>query len=106
MTTEREAKFTESMLALCKQAKEECGYNATRYLGMVTEHGALEGARRLLHAPTVSDGYTTLWQAGRLDFTVEAVALQPEWADLFTAEEKTTARRRLEDYGYFVVRPA
>ena len=100
MEDEREVEFTAAMLEIYKRAKDECGYNAKVYLAMVTELGALETARRLLHASTVSDGYTTLWEARRLDLTVEAVALQPEWSDLFTDEEKTIARRRLEEYGY------
>jgi len=106
MSTQRDIEFTAAMLELYKRAKSECGYNATRYLSMVTEYGALETARKLLHAPTVSDGYTALWQAGRLDLTVEAVALLPAWTDLFTGEEKAIARRRLAEYGYFDGTPA
>ena len=41
--------------------------NATRFLQMVSEIGSFEAARRLLAAPAVSDGFTALWERGRLD---------------------------------------
>ena len=60
MPTEAESQFNEAMLNLYRRAKAEAGYNATRFLSMVVEHGGLETARYLLHATTVSEGYTAL----------------------------------------------
>ena len=60
MPTEAESQFNEAMLNLYRRAKAEAGYNATRFLSMVVEHGGLETARYLLHAATVSEGYTAL----------------------------------------------
>jgi hypothetical protein len=54
----------------------------------------------LLHSITVSEGYTALWERGRLDLTVEALILEPQWHELFTEEEREIARKRLRDYGY------
>jgi hypothetical protein len=71
----------------------------TYFLQMVVEHGGFETARRLLHARKVSDGFTTLWENGRLDLSVEAVVLQEPWSDLFTDEELTIAEKRLRDLG-------
>lgn len=39
---------------------------------MLHEHGGLQTARILIHAATVSEGYTALWERG-LDLTVEAL---------------------------------
>ena len=36
----------------------------------------------------------------RLDLTVEAQVLRPEFADLFSEDERDLCRRRLTDYGY------
>jgi hypothetical protein len=47
-----------------------------------------------------SEGFTQLWQRKRLDLTVEAQALRPQFAHLFTEEERDACRRRLADYGY------
>lgn len=99
---ELELRFDTAMLDIYRRAKTEAGYNATRYLQMLDEHGGLDTARILLHAQTVSDGYTALWERGRLDLTVEALVLQPEYMSLFSEEERAIARRRLTDYGYTV----
>src|SRR6266480_7924576 len=98
MPTEAERNFHEAMLGIYRRAKSEAGYTATRFLGMVVERGGLETARYLLHAEKVSDGYTALWERGRLDLTVEAIILQPEWRDLFSEIEREIARRRLAEY--------
>src|SRR3989441_3727295 len=100
MPTDLEKRFNEAMLDVYRQAKAEAGYNATRFLGMVTDLGGYETARTLLHSPTVSEGYTALWERGRLDLTVEAVILQSEWRELFSELEREIARRRLAEYGY------
>lgn len=88
------------MRAVYHRAKDEAGYNATYFLGMLAEHGGLETARRLLAATKISDGFAALWERKRLDLTVEALALKPEFQDLFTEEELETARHRLEQFGY------
>jgi hypothetical protein len=65
---------------------------------MVNEHGGLETARILLNAREVSDGYTALWERGRLDLTVEAVMLEPKWEALFSPAERVVAVDRLNRY--------
>ena len=92
--------FHSAMFDVYRRAKQECGYNATRYLQMLDEHGGEETAHLLLGAKGVSEGYVALWECGRLDLTVEAVVLDPRWRDLFTEAELETARRRLREYGF------
>jgi hypothetical protein len=67
---------------------------------MINQYGALGAVRRLLHAPSVSDGFVTLWERQRLDLSVEALAVDNRFAALFTDEERETARKRLDDFGY------
>src|SRR5206468_10560498 len=43
---------------------------------------------------------TALWERKRLDLSVEAVMLQPEWHPLFSDAEREIARRRLAEYGF------
>jgi len=69
---------------------------------MVSEMGGLSTARQLLHASGVSEGFTHLWERGRLDLTVEALVLQPDWKGLFTSGELGIARDRLTSYGFEV----
>ena len=94
-----ETRFHQAMLEIYKRAKAECGYNATRFLGMLSEHGGLSTALYLLRASTVSEGYTALWERARLDLTVEAEVLKPEWQSLFAPEDLEVAQRRLHEYG-------
>lgn len=95
-----EQAFTEAMVSLYTRAKQEAGYNASRFLAMVADQGGLSAARALLHASTVSDGYTALWSRQRLDLTVEALVLDPKWSPLFTEEEFSIAAKRLREFGY------
>lgn len=94
-----EREFHARLLAVYQSAKE-AGYNATRFLSMLSERGGLETARILLGAATVSDGYSALWELGRLDLTVEAVILEEPWRELFTPVERRTAIRRLQEYQF------
>lgn len=100
MVDDVERAFDAAMVAIYTTAKRDLGYNATRFLQMVTDEGGLGAARRLLHASSVSDGFTTLWEHARLDLSVEAHVLRPEFAGLFTNRERQIARRRLKDYGF------
>ncbi len=61
----------------------------------------LSTAKFLINADKPSDGYTALFEKGRLDLTVEAMVVEePRWYPLFTEEELTRARKRLSAYGY------
>ena len=73
------ALFHQEMLNIYKEAAA-FGYYPTYFLRMVTEQGGLAAARQLLRDGTVSDGFTRLWQEGRLDISVEAVVLGPSVA--------------------------
>jgi TIR domain len=96
-----EQAFHLAMLSIYRRAKRDLGYNASRFLQML-DQGGLPAARQLLHAPGVSDGFRTLWEHKRLDLTVEAHVLKPEFQHLFTPQELDIARSRLRDYGYEV----
>ena len=74
-----EQAFDQAMIEIYRSAKKELGYNETRFLQMITDHGGVAAARQLLHAPAVSDGFTTLWEHHRLDLSVEAHVLQDEF---------------------------
>ena len=100
MLSDTEYRFDMAMMDIYQRARSEAKYAATRFLQMLHEHRGLETAKILLHSSTVSDGYTALWERGRLDLTVEALILQPQWNALFTDEEREVARKRLRDYNY------
>ncbi|MCP4379955.1 MAG: hypothetical protein GY798_00760 [Hyphomicrobiales bacterium] len=95
-----EADFNAAMYDIYRRANREVSYNPSAFLLMLEEHGGLETAKRLLAQPGVTDGFTTLWQADRLDLTVEAHVLQPAFSDLFSRRDLKVAERRLRDHGW------
>jgi hypothetical protein len=95
---ETERRFHRAMAEIYQTGKRDLGYNATRFIQMVSEHGGLATARRLLWSDQISDGFETLRSHGRLDLTVEAHVLKEEFAELFTDADRERARSRLEQF--------
>ena len=99
-----EDQFHAEMVRIYHEATE-FGYYPNYFLRMVAEHGGLAAAKQLLNSgPT--DGFVRLWEEGRLDLSVEALAIQEPWDDLFTDAELNEATKRLEDLGFNFVSPA
>jgi hypothetical protein len=76
-----------------------CGADAAAFRSLPPR--GVRTAKQLINAPTVSDGYTALWERHRLDLTVEAELVgHPKWHPLFKPEEVERAHKRLIAYGY------
>jgi hypothetical protein len=95
-----QAEFHHSMVDTYERAKSEAGYNSTTLLRMISEHGGVEAAKRIIAIPHISEGFSALWERGRLDLSVEAQMIDPRFAQLFTDKEIDTARRWLEQFSY------
>ena len=92
--------FQKDMFRIYTEASE-LGYNPTRFLQMVHEHGGVETAKRLLSTDDfIQDGIKRLWELGRLDLSVEWLVLQDKYKDLFTEQELEIAKRRLKLLNY------
>mgnify|MGYP001306723618 CR=1 FL=1 len=101
MAVQLESRFNKAMWNIYRKAYSEANYKASRFLQMLENHGGLETAKILIHSPTVSEGYTALWERGRLDLTVEALIHDnPEWHPMFTKDELEIVSKRLSDYKY------
>ena len=98
--TDIERKFNIAMMDIYKTAKQECGYNATRFMQMVAEKGGVAAAKQLISKDGGTDGFATLWEHGRLDLSVEAHVLKEEYKELFTDEERKMCKDRLKEFGY------
>ena len=93
--------FELAMVDVYNRAKFEAKYVATEFFRMIHERGGLPTAKYLINKSTPSDGYTALYERGRLDLTVEAVVVEEErWHVLFSDDEVVRARQRLAKYGY------
>jgi|SRR5947209_14759627 len=96
-----EAAFDKAMMDIYVRAKAEANYTASIFHRMLCERGGLATAKQLINERIPSEGYTALWERGRLDLTVEAVVTDSSvWYPLFEPDELDRARRRLRDYGY------
>jgi hypothetical protein len=94
------AAFERAMKEIYIRAKNEANYTATYFVGMLSTLGGLGTAKRLLATTEASTGFTTLYERGRLDLTVEALVVKPRFASLFTDQEIRIARQRLDQLGY------
>ena len=72
-------------------------YNPTAFVSMVGEHGYLGATQILLRADRPQTGFERLWSLGRLDLTMEWIALEREFRELFTDKERAVARHRLAE---------
>jgi len=95
-----EEQFHADMVGIYERARDELGYQASYFLQMVLDLGGLATAKHLVMAGQLHEGFVRLWQEGRLDLSVEALVLKPQYRDLFSDEERDHARRRLEELGY------
>jgi hypothetical protein len=106
-----EKRFHDDMLDIFRMAGEATrkqrsdgtfirGYWASYFLRGVRNHGGLAYAHQLLIAEGTSDGFARLTEEGRLDLTVEALVLRPEYQQLFSEHERQIAASRLARGGY------
>ena len=66
----------------------------------VARDSAMKTAHRALSGNRESDGFGALEDKGRLDLSLEALAVDRRFTALFTDEEANTALSRLLDAGY------
>ncbi len=61
---------------------------------------AVKAAKRCLSGNRLSDGFNVLQAKGRLDLSLEALAIDKRFTGLFTDEEANEALTRLLEAGY------
>lgn len=96
-----EKKFNTDMQNIYLAAKKELGYNANRFLQLISEKGGLQAARSLIAKDGGTYGFEVLWEHKRLNLSVEVHVLKDEYQELFTEEEREMCRKRLKEFGYY-----
>jgi hypothetical protein len=76
------------------------GYLASYFLRGVRNNGGVAYAHQLLQATGTTAGFERLKEENRLDLTMEALVLRPEFDLLFSADERQIAASRLARAGY------
>lgn len=95
-----EKKFNEDMKNIYLTAKKELKYTANRFLQILSQKGGVQAAKILIAKDGGTYGFEVLCEHGRLDLSVEAHVLKPEYAELFTNEEREMCTDRLERFGF------
>lgn len=67
----------------------------------VEDSEALKNAHRILSGSRVSDGFTALAEKHKLEWSLEALAVDKRFTGLFTDEEANEALNRLMEAGFF-----
>lgn len=84
----------------CEICRTQYKYNPTAFKIMMAKSDAVKAAKQLLKSNQWQDGFTKLWEIGKLSLTVEAHVVKPEYQPLFCKDEVAIARERLEKCGY------
>ena len=87
----------EKFVKAWEKAREEATKLGVRFR---PEALGLTLAQRQLSGHRDSDGFAMLAQKGRLDLSLEALAISKAYTALFTDEQANTALMRLLDAGY------
>lgn len=87
----------EKFVKAWEKAREEAAKLGVRFRPEVL---SLTLAQRQLSGHRDSDGFAMLAQKGRLDLSLEALAISKAYTALFTDEQANTALMRLLDAGY------
>lgn len=99
MTQTLEERFAQKWLANC-DTMESLGISTGSIRKLQETHGALATARKMLQGNRTSLGFEDLEAAGRLDLTLESLAVSREFGSLFTDTEANEALARLCEAGY------
>ena len=83
-------------LAACAESRKKADTLGVR----IRPVDDLQQARRILSGHRESDGFSQLAAKGRLDLSLEALAVKKQFTSLFTDEEANNALMRLLDAGY------
>lgn len=93
-------RFHIETLKLCQQVEAVLGRSPTVLLRMIGQMGGVEAARSVVGSSRPSETFGLLWGAGRLDLTLEALVLHPEFRGLFSDALQRRAAERLSQVGF------
>ncbi len=100
--------LTSDMLSDIARYKLKTKTAPTAFLQMITTHGGVETARRLIASSQAQEGFTRAWEYGALHLTAEYLVVfgrSGRYNSLFTEEEIAKAKKRLYDHGLTTEHP-
>lgn len=100
MTNKIEDDFKNELLKAVDICIDLYRYRPSYFLQMLSNYGPAGTAIKLVTAAKFHEGFTKLWEFGRLDLTVEAIMLRSPYCQLFSEEVLDKASERLKVLGY------
>ena len=79
--------FSAALLAAIGTAQAECGVRQARLQTNAETYGGVSAAKDYIRRNRASDGFEALQKAGRLELSMEALVVAPEYHAQFTDEE-------------------
>lgn len=96
--------FQQLLVRNYEEARDKLGYDATKFIRMISPDRGVEVARMLIESGNPSRGFLRLWNEGknpRLDLSVEAAVVDnPRFHSLFDEKIIKKAKVRLRGCGY------
>lgn len=105
MTPVEDEEFTTFLRGKAMEAQTALNYRPALFLQMLGSSGGYQTVSALISQPKPSDGFTKLWEGGRLDLSVEALVTESRWRRCFEADLLLAAETRLRQVGYVVAVP-
>ncbi|WP_085987278.1 DUF3427 domain-containing protein [Pseudomonas alabamensis] len=102
MTTVEDEEFTTFLRHKAMEAQSALNYRPALFLQMLGSLGGYQTVISLISHSKPSDGFTKLWEGGRLDLSVEALVTQSIWRRCFSADILRAAEIRLKQVGYVI----
>ena len=93
-------KFNQEVFEAVEESKK-IGYIPTRFIQMLQQanNNAVEVVQRLVIKEATS-GLEKLWEKGRLELSMEAIMIKPEYNELFSTEIVDVCKKKLKKFGY------
>lgn len=99
MDKHEDEEFTNHLHEAVRQA-EKLKYFPSRFKGMLNSDGGYETVKRILASGKPSEGFTKLWELGRLELTCEAIIVETKWRHCFDDDLLERAEKLLRQMGY------
>jgi hypothetical protein len=98
----RELEFQNRLLAAVSEVERHTRLGLSAIREDIQSIGGLQAAKKRLSVRGVQlgDYFLTTRRVGRMDLSIEAIALEPSWLGLFTREEIDQAMATLSKYGF------
>lgn len=99
MNKKENEEFTEYLKAAVREA-ERLKYYPNRFKSMLDADGGFDTVNRILTSGKPSEGFTKLWELGRVDLTCEAIIVETKWRSRFSSDLIAKAEKLLREVRY------